>query len=267
MEKLNNPAARLYDLLQKGKSQKMDISIAQAWANLLNVQVNNQPLLLKRIGSVIELPSLIEKSITETTGVNHEIYLRWLSRVNGSFGIINFQTQWSSFISRFDVEIMYGIEICADMLSRTTQEKVISEPTLNELRDKIEQLLNEFSIEDLPIEIGQFILQRLIEIKEAIEEYPFRGTSPLESVLERSIGSIVISPNIYHDSKETTFGKKFWEVMGYIAIVVTITAGSIRIGQETVSLFQNNSETISVEPKALESNEDRNLTSDYGVKD
>ncbi len=257
--KLNNPAIRLYDLLKKGKSQPADISISQTWANILDAPIDNKTLLLRRIGYVYELPSKIEQSINETKGINHEIYLRWLPSVKGSFSMINFQPKWGSFISRFDKETMYGIELCADTLSRTSLEKVISESELNDLSKKIQEMLDEFSDEKLPIEIGNFIFQRLIEIKEALEEYPYRGTDPLESVLEESIGCVVISPIIYQGCQETSFGKKFWKVLGNIAILVSITAGLIKIGEETIPLFPNTIDSIDVVPKNLDNDNDDNV--------
>jgi len=255
MEDLNNPASRFYSLLKAGQSEGMDEPSSKIWAKLLHVPEHDTPLLLRRIGYVISLPSQIKLEVESIPNVNHDIYLRWLPRVNASIGMLNFQAAWKNFITRFDSEILYGIEICSEMLSRSRPEKVISKSTMESLVDKLAQLQEEFQEENLPPDIAEFIFERLQEVRSAIEEYPLRGSEPLETVIHQCIGKIVIVPTIYQESKNTSFGKKFWEFMGYLAMAVTITAGSIQIGKEVFSLIPSdidNSESVSDIDKPIE---------------
>jgi len=263
MEALNNPAARFHALLKQGQSQGKDEQSSKVWEKLLNVPSGQTPLLLQRIGHVMELPSLIEAEIHELENVNHNIYLKWLPRVNASVGMLNFQNPWKSFIDRFDAEILYGIEICADTLSRSRPEKIISESTLNELAEKVTLLQKEFTEQSLPSNVALFISQHLEEIRLALEEYPFRGSAPLETALKNSIGGVVISPNVYQDCQKTPYGKKFWEFMGYLAISVTITTGAIQIGKDVVTLLPSAIESPDVEtPTQTEKNPGERSESD-----
>ncbi len=237
MEELNNPAARFHALLKKGQSKGKEEQCVNVWRELLQVPGNDTPLLLRRIGYVWELPRLIQDEIRELPDVNHDIYLKWLPRVNASITLVNFQNPWKTFIDRFDAEILYGIEICADALSRNRPEKTLSDSTLKDLSEKLSALLEEFSAQDFPASIAKFIRQRLEEIHSALEEYPYRGSSPLESVVENTFGKVVVSPEIYKESQNSNFGKKFWEYMGYVAVTVTVTTGAMQIGKDVVSLL------------------------------
>ncbi len=91
----------------------------------------------------------------------------------------------------------------------------------------------------------------LVKIKEAIEEYKIRGIKPLEIVFEQAIGRVVLTPGIYQESTKTPNGKGFWEIMGYLAVIVTILSGSIKIGKDIVLILptsetENNSKVIYV---------------------
>ncbi|WP_020162043.1 hypothetical protein [Cycloclasticus pugetii] len=266
MDELNNPAGRLLAIIKEGGSHGKDEQCIKVWSTLLKVPLQETPVLLQRIGHVMSLPDRIAEAIYSISDVNHDIYLKWHSRVMAGVQMTNFQNPWKSFIDRFDAEIMYGIEICADTLSRSCPEKVIPQSTLNELLSKIAELQKEFSEHDLPPNLAQFICQQLEEIKQAINEYPYLGTKPLEAALEKSIGKIVVCPQIYKNCQKSTYGKKFWEFMGYLAISVTITTGAIQIGKDVVNLLPAKTAAstaeIEIEKPEVDSKASNETTSD-----
>ncbi len=237
MEISNNPAGRLHSLLSEGKGKQMDKPASEIWAEILEAPKEDTGLLLRRVGHVLSLPSSVKEAMSYIDDLDHNIYLRWLPRVEASFSILNFQMAWKQFIERFDGEIMYGIEICSDRLSRERPEKIADESNLNNLLEKVTDLLSDLDNVELDTNVWFYIYDHLMKIKEAIEEYKIRGIKPLEAVFEQTIGGLVLTPDIYNKSKDTPSGKRFWEVMGYLAIVVTITASSIQIGKDIVSLL------------------------------
>lgn len=236
MSNNNNPAGRLHNLLKEGHKKAKDQPAQAIWSDLLNVK-NDNGLLLRRVGFLMALPSNIKTSMSYIDDINHDIYLRWLPRVETAFSILNFQIKWDQFIKRFDGEIMYGIEICSEMLSRECPEKVINEEQLNVLLTKVDELLEELDKSEFSNDVWLFIYDHLLLIKEAIEEYSIRGIKPLENIFEQTIGGVALTPQIYKESRKSKKGLKFWEVMGCLAIAVTITNGSIQIGQEIVNLL------------------------------
>ena len=48
---------------------------------------------------------------------------------------------------------------------------------------------------------------------------------------------MVLSPEIYQESQRTQKGKRFWEIMGKLAIILTITVSSVQIGKDIVSIL------------------------------
>lgn len=245
MNELNNPAARLHSFLKKGQLEKKEAQSFAVWAKLLNTSTDNVPLLMRRISYVMELPAQIEREIHCISDINHDIHLRWLSRANAGISITEFHAGWNTFIGRFNAEIMYGIEVCADTLSRYRPEKEISESQLANLIEKLQALEHEFAEQQLSFSIQAFIQDRFTEIRMALEEVQYRGVKPLENVIETTIGKTAVNPSLYHESKNSPFGNHFWEYMGYLAVAITITTGSIQIGKDIVNLLPSDVGTTS----------------------
>ena len=218
MKTSNNPAGRLHSLLVEGKGQGwQDKSISKVWAKILEVPYEDKGLLLRRVGQVMALPSSIKEAMSHIDDIDHNMYLRWLPQVESSFSTLNFDMQWKNFIGRFDGEIMYGIEICSDRLSRERPEKTVNEEHLASLSEKVNELLSELDRTELSGNAWLYIHDHLVRVKEAIEEYRIRGIKPLESALHEVVGSVVLSPEIYQESQRTQKGKRFWEIMGKLA--------------------------------------------------
>ena len=238
MKTSNNPAGRLHSLLVEGKGQDwQDKSISKVWAKILEVPYEDKGLLLRRVGQVMALPSSIKEAMSHIDDIDHNMYLRWLPQVESSFSTLNFDMQWKNFIGRFDGEIMYGIEICSDRLSRERPEKTVNEEHLASLSEKVNELLSELDRTELSGNAWLYIHDHLVRVKEAIEEYRIRGIKPLESALHEVVGSVVLSPEIYQESQRTQKGKRFWEIMGKLAIILTITVSSVQIGKDIVSIL------------------------------
>ena len=183
------------------------------------------------------LPSSIKEAMSYIDDMDHSIYLRWLPEVEASFSILNFDMQWKNFIDRFNGEIMFGIEVCSDRLSRERPEKTANEDLLADLSKKVNELLSEIDSADLSGNVWLYIHDHLVRVKEAIEEYRIRGIEPLESAFQQAVGGVVLSPEIYKETQRSQKGKRFWEIMGRLAIVVSLTVGSVQIGKDVVSLL------------------------------
>lgn len=234
----NNPAGRLHTLLQLGKVKEGNRQIGDVWSEILNVPNQDNSLLLRRLGQVMTLPSSIKQAMAFVEGVDHNIYLRWLSAVEAAFKELNFNHGWSRFINQINGEVMLGIEICSDQLSRFRPEKTIDENQLEELLKKVNDLLAQLESTDLKPDSWFFIYDNLTRVKEAIETYKIMGIKPLEVVVEQTIGEVNLNPEKYYESKTADGGKGFWEIMVRLLLLIDITAQSIQIGKEVVPLIE-----------------------------
>ena len=233
----NNPAGRLHALLTEGHRKLKNKPAEEVWAELLDVPKENKSLLLRRLGHVMAILSAIRENVSNTKGIDPDIFLKWLPRAEASFGILNFQMQWEQFITRFDREVMYGLEVCSDVLSRQYPEKTISESSLTELKTEVEELLNILKSADIPNDLKQFIVERLLAVKSVLEEYVILGSVPIEKEVQSVIGALVIDQTIYKRACATPEGKRFWGVIRKILLVTQIAMGAIQIGTDVISFL------------------------------
>lgn len=237
MSAMNNPAGRLLTIINAGKAQPKKKRAADIWGALLEVSPQDKTLLLERVGGVLSLPSKIRTEISQIKDVNEGVYLKWLPTVERSFNSLNFDAPWQQFIDIIDEAAIYGMEVCSELLSRMSPEKIIDMNSMDTLKSQIDELLSSLDDQDIDLGIKKFIYEHLTKIKFAIEEYKINGTVPLEDEFHSVLGCIVTNPGIYSNSKETEAGKGFWGVMGKLAVLVTITVGAIQIGQDTIDLI------------------------------
>ena len=229
---INNPAGRLFNIIQAGKKEKNDKPAAEAWSNILDVPIKDKVLLLTRIGHVMALPGSIKEEIENLENIDHKLHLKWLPKVEKCFSLLNFQLPWSQFIDKFDGEIVYGMQICSDVLSRNRPEKVADPDIIKGLLPQVNELLKDLENENLPPNVRQFIYEHLCIAKKALEEYKIRGIKPLEAEVERLTGAVVRSPWVWLQTRKSSFGERFWKCMGHLAVATTIVVGGIQIGHE-----------------------------------
>src|ERR1039457_3859042 len=112
MTKLNNPAARLYALLQtakQGGDKYRQKPSTESWSMLLNAPADNQALMLKRLGGVMELPAVIKGRIENLADADHSLYMRWLPKVEEAFRANHLAGGFHTFIDKIDDATLLGI--------------------------------------------------------------------------------------------------------------------------------------------------------------
>jgi hypothetical protein len=233
----NNPASRLLRIVRDGQKQSKTQTAAESWASVLEVPLEDKPLLLSRVGHVMALPEAIRSELEQVENINHALHLKWLPSVETSFSIHNLNMQWKQFIDRFNPETIYGLEVCGDVLSRNRPEKTVDHDSARGLLNDIRDLITELAEIQLPEDLHSFLYEHLKIVKDALEEYKIKGMKPLEAEVERLTGAVARNPEFWIRTKETDFGERFWNAMGKLAIVTTIVAGQLQIGQEVFSVM------------------------------
>ena len=77
---IKTSAGRLLNIIQEGKKIQPHTKCIDAWAKILNTNPSDQPLLYKRLGLVMSLPSQIKEVVLNTEGISDtKPYLNWLS--------------------------------------------------------------------------------------------------------------------------------------------------------------------------------------------
>lgn len=238
----NNPAGRLLNILQEGQSllrnaTERDKKAFRVWQKILMVPPDNTSLLLKRLGKLYELPQVIEEQVRQQPDIKHDLYLKWMKKVEAGFRNINLTGNFQLFIDPIDAEALHGLEFCEELLSRRAAEKTFSESKIAELLESVEELIKEISELDFDQQIKTYMLDKLYLVRNTLQEYRICGGKPIGQALETVFGSLALDKELYEKTNKDETGKKFWDIMVKLAILIQITAGSIMIGNQVVELI------------------------------
>lgn len=238
----NNPAGRLCTILKSAKSYKSQNQAAKlAWSEILEIDPNNIPFLLKQLGKVMELPEVIRQRISRYDDINQKVYLKWLPKVQRGFSNINLNGQFRSFTAPIDDAALDGLLFCSDLLSRRSPDKILDNTELNKIYEDTLKLRKKIIASNVDETTKKIMIQKFDEILSAIQEYKIDGSRPIEKVIESTIGEIITNKDLYEKATKSKFGDQFWKILSRVALVVTVTVGTIQIGESIVTLLPKNS--------------------------
>jgi len=231
-------AGRLLNIIQEAKSIPVHTKCIDAWAKILNTNKNDMPLLFKRLGSVMALPSQIQKVVLSTEGIsNTKPYLNWLTPINNAFIHQNLSANWDTFAKYIDDHTINYLTMTTDMLSLQSPEATINDNELKKLKKDFLDIEKEINELDLDMELKNFMLKRIKDIINAIDEYKFNGIEPLMDSLNITIGQIILNNDLAVKSKDNNLAKKFWNLIVNTSVIVTLATGIPQIESNLQNLL------------------------------
>jgi len=235
---IKTSAGRLLNIIQEAKKIQQNTKCIDAWAKILNTSPNDKPLLFKRLGSVMALPSQIKEVVLNTEGISDtKPYLNWLSPINNAFTHQNLSAQWETFIKYIDQHTINYLSMTTDMLNLQKPEPTLKDDQLTELKTNFIDIEKEINESDLDIDLKNFMLKRIKDILNALDEYKFNGIEPISDAINITIGQIVINNDIANKSKENSIAKKFWELIVDASVIVTLATGVPQIENNVQNLL------------------------------
>ena len=217
MEVQNNPAGRLYDLLDAARQYPSDEKTKTVWANVLGVPENDNATLLKMMADLIELVRKAKSSIVRLSDIDHKLYLKPFENIESLLCNLNFETHWENWRNSLDERTLYGLQFGADRLARSSETSAIKDDQLETLRTELDDLISHVLESHLPPELKKLFLRNLEALRQAWSTYRIRGLEGLEYELERSCGSILLHKEQIRSSPANSAERKLWE--GFLKLV------------------------------------------------
>ena len=207
----------------------------QVWAKLLNVHPpDNTPLLFGRLAKVYQLPLQITEQVEKHLD-NPDLYLRWRPKVEQMLSR-SIDQGWGDVIKIIDEATLLSLEYCDHSLSQYSIEGSTDGQQLQKIADMVvelmEQVKKEVKGDGIDPDLATFILDRLKEIKEALDEFSLTGPAGLRRALETNLGSLVTQVNIFVPmvgEKNKSYLKKFLQTLYALATVINITLGALQL--------------------------------------
>jgi hypothetical protein len=124
-----------------------------------------------------------------------------------------------------------------DMLNLQKPEPTLKNDQLTSLKTKFIDIEKEINESDLDIDLKKFMLKRIKNILNALDEYKISGIEPISDAINITIGQIVINNDIASKSKESSIAKKFWELIVDASVIVTLATGVPQIENNLQNLL------------------------------
>jgi len=248
---LNNPAARLLNILEEGLEFSDDMPCRNAWNRLLDVSNGDNAILMGRIGKVMSLSTDIMESLNNIGGVNVERYLHWVEPVEKAFIQNNLNGPWKGFKGQINTHVINYLSMTSDLLSHKCTEPLISDSSLESILNNARSLIDEVRDSDLPEEVKNFMVKQLHKICLAVEEHSISGSESVSSAVESAFGYGVLHGDAVELAKSSPVAKKFWQQMANVALIVSISTGVQQLAPPIMKLLPeiNFEESTLVEEK------------------
>lgn len=223
--KLNNPAARLLSILEKGLTKSPTGKCRSTWAGLLGVDPRNKALLMGRLGKVMALSTDIIECLNKIDGLKVERYLDWVGPLDTAFSKNNLNGNWQEFIAHINSYVINCLTMTSDLLSHKMPEPILSDSNLDNILNDARKLIDEVKGSDLPEKVKEYMVKQLHKICLSVEEYQITGAESISEVIESTFGHGVLYNESVVVSEKNSAAKKFWQYMANTALIVSISIG------------------------------------------
>ncbi|MFQ3202120.1 MAG: hypothetical protein ACI87I_000416 [Pseudoalteromonas tetraodonis] len=221
----DNPAARLHAILVKAKGKPISQNCRAAWSDILNVSSKNESKFLMHMGKVSSLPYEIFEFVKAEYPNQVSTTTHWSTQINSAFLKQNYNSEFSTFITKIDNHSLDNLSLLSDLIASKTSTTVLDEDSLNKMRVKVQELIDEMLGSDLTKEFKEYLNKALNQILEHINSYIITGINPIIDSLDMVLGHAVTDIAYRNELKESGFGEKLLGAFHFLASFTTLAAG------------------------------------------
>lgn len=228
----DNPASRLWNILNNGKNISGNERCIDAWHKLLNVEKGNKSLLFNRLGKVITLTSIINSDVIKYHNEEIDICNKAISQINIAFEHQNLSSQWDSFMRNINEETLNYLKLISKLLNYEYKTKKIDIKELNEFRKIVDELINDIRKLDINSDFKKHLLYYLKKIIDSIDEYNILGITPIIEANEIVVGHAVIDKKFGEKLKESKLSDRFINLIEKLNILISSGNGALQLTNE-----------------------------------
>lgn len=218
----DNPAARLHEILTKGKLISGDTPCTTAWKQILKLDSDDPTLLQYKVGKVMALPIEINE-IMRVLYPSRAKVPHWEHQIRVGFLNQSLIGKWSSFISSIDNHTVEYLALLADLIESKESLKILENEEITQLREKLLDIMDEVLSANLSLELKSSILRHLRKILEAIDDYNITGINPIIESVEATMGHAHLNGGFASFLKNEELGQKVLDFLSAASNILTVS--------------------------------------------
>jgi hypothetical protein len=217
MVKEDNPAGRLYAILNKAVGYADGDSTARVWSEVLGVESTNTVEFLHKLQQLHELFAETRQRLEAISAINRALFLQHFPRIESALTVTNLTASWGHFKNHLDPATMTSLAFCAEELSNRTSEHLLDKDELASLQAEVDSLRETvLKSESLDKGLRDLIVEQLESIRRAILDYRIRGVVSLQKAYEAAAVEVVVNREDFQKAKGTP------EVISFGTIIVKL---------------------------------------------
>jgi hypothetical protein len=232
----DNPAERLYQILDEARLKLDTNKVAEVWASVLGITPRDTFAMLAGINEILNLVNTTKKHLAQLDVSDHKLYLSPFANIERLFENLNLGATWGDRKRFLDEITMQALRFDVDALSKVVSEPSITKDDLAALQEDVETLLKRVLDIELTEKLKAVLIEKLESIRGAILAYRFSGTSGLRRALEVNLGAVFLHQaelEKAQDDETSQFLAKLKQMLGRLALMVMpglaegLTSGAI----------------------------------------
>ena len=237
----DNPAGRLLSILERAVSLDQEWkqkSARESWAQVLEINPNDAPSVLRGIANVVNLPADITDAVKKLKGLDPKNLIGWIPKFLEPWSQMNLDVQFGGFMKTVDETMLSLLRICDDLLRNQAPEPIAPEEQLKQIHIDVVSLATEIAAADIEENLKEYLLHFLTIIEVAISDYRVKGFKSLKAGLEQCVGALRVNRG-HRNDLETSIGKRVLSVLTVYALLVASVADSLQIPHEVAEYLPN----------------------------
>jgi hypothetical protein len=203
-----NSAKKLYDIFKNLIQKDEKSSMNQVWADILGADASNTNDLVDKIFQVLNLTNDLKDDINSME-IDEEEKSNFLGAVSKIQFFMLRNDLYGSKIGSinipgyFSLETLSIISSCGTLMNATSRGfNDINEDEIASFKEELNNLLEKTSSLSIDDKTKKFIVRKIKDILNVIDNYQIRGSSGLDKVIKKSLGDIFIHLSIHPEEKE-----------------------------------------------------------------
>jgi len=188
--KTSNSTGRLAIILEKARKQPTNISISQAWANVLDIPKSDNAKVLEGIAELLKLSVEARKEVDNAGYLSAPIYKKPFVKVEKAFSNLNLNSGWSAVISHIDEGTVDMLGACSDFISKHSSTKEMSYKDLEKIKSQLDEVVSTIVKSNLPEDLKAFFIKNLEALRTSLFMFNIKGPEGINKEIQRIYGSL-----------------------------------------------------------------------------
>ncbi len=234
-------ATRLVTIIKRGRGY--NAPYRQFIGDVYNINPNDLVAVSRGAISIQRLHEQTTKAVESIVNINHELYLRPLAKLKFFKSQFNLDRTTNDIFHPIDDNVMMSLEMMVDVVNSNLPSEMLELEQAKALKVDTELLIKEVEEAEINLKLKKRLLDSLLDILGSLNSYALNGAEALDSALERSIGTIVLSSmptqrEIVSDSEKAIAQKVFAHIVKYGALA-SVANSLVQLAEKAATLIEN----------------------------